>query len=67
MKHEPIRRQIKNATDKRVSEDTVNLMQKHLTEILEELSTESASLAEHAGRKTLRKEDLEKAIQDKEQ
>ena len=63
MKYEPIKRTIKNKTEKRVSRKTVELLQNHLQEEAEKMAEEAASLTEHAGRKTIQPKDMEKALE----
>ncbi|MFP4654599.1 MAG: histone family protein [Methanohalobium sp.] len=57
----PVERVIRNAGAERVSESAANA----LTEILEEygleISKEAVKLAEHAGRKTVKEEDIKLA------
>ena len=58
----PITRIVKNAGAERVSEDA----SKALVEVLEEygrkVATKAVSLAKHAGRKTVKKEDVMEAV-----
>lgn len=57
----PIKRVIKNAGAERVSDGAVEAMRDVLEEQAEELAKEAKQYAEHAGRKTVKKEDVRAA------
>lgn len=54
----PIKRVIKNIGAERVSDDAVEAMRDVLEEEAEELAREAKNYANHAGRKTVQKEDV---------
>ncbi|MDY6769735.1 MAG: histone family protein [Candidatus Nanohaloarchaea archaeon] len=54
----PIKRVIKNAGAERVSDDAVEAMRDVLEEEATNLAKEAQGYAEHAGRKTVKKEDI---------
>ncbi len=57
----PIKRVIKNAGAERVSDDAVEAMRDVLEEQAVELSKEAKQYANHADRKTVKKEDIRAA------
>lgn len=57
----PVDRIIRNQGAKRVSEEAVKEFAKVLEDIAGDLAAESAALAEHAGRKTVKAEDVRMA------
>jgi histone H3/H4 len=60
----PIRRIVKNAGAERVSQDATLALADLLTEYGIEISEKAVSLARHAGRKTVKKEDIVKAVKE---
>lgn len=58
----PIRRIMTEAGCKRVSEDAVALMAKYAESTIYEVSAEAKHATEHAGRNTVRVEDIEFVI-----
>ena len=54
----PIKRIIKNAGAKRVSEDAVEEFRDQLEDMAEELAADSLTYTRHADRKTLQKQDV---------
>ncbi|MDY6761508.1 MAG: histone family protein [Candidatus Nanohaloarchaea archaeon] len=57
----PIKRVIKNAGAERVSDDAVEAMRDVLEDEAEELAQDAKQYATHAGRKTIKKEDIRAA------
>jgi len=57
----PVKRIIKNSGAQRVSDESVELLTKHLEIIGSELAGEAVKLAKHAGRKTVKAIDIELA------
>jgi len=57
----PVKRIIKNSGAQRVSDESVELLTKHLEIIGSELAGEAVKLAKHAGRKTVKASDIELA------
>jgi histone H3/H4 len=57
----PVRRIIKNSGAQRVSDESAELLTKHLEIIGSELASEAVKLAKHAGRKTVKASDIELA------
>ena len=57
----PIGRIIKNAGALRVSDEARNALAKQLEEIGTELAVEAITLADHAGRKTIKTSDIQLA------
>lgn len=55
----PIKRVIKNAGAERVSDDAVEAMRDVLEREAEEIAGEAQKFADHAGRKTVKREDIE--------
>jgi len=60
--HEPVKRIIKK-TDKRASRKATERLNKILEQKGIEISRKASELAEHAGRKTIKEEDIEKAVE----
>ena len=58
----PIKRIIKNMGGIRISDTAGEALAKAVEEIGEEIATKAVKLAEHAGRKTVKKEDIEFAV-----
>jgi histone H3/H4 len=58
----PIDRLIRKAGAERVSEDAAKVLAEHLEEYAIELARKSAEYARHAGRKTVKAEDIKLAI-----
>ncbi|MDF2955613.1 histone family protein [Candidatus Alkanophaga liquidiphilum] len=59
----PITRIIRKAGAERVSEDASVELVKCLEEVGAKISKEAVDLAKHAGRKTVKKEDIQKAAE----
>ncbi|MHC1567372.1 MAG: histone family protein [Candidatus Syntropharchaeia archaeon] len=59
----PISRIVRNAGAERVSEDASVALVKILEEYGTKISKEAVELAKHAGRKTVKREDIELAVQ----
>jgi histone H3/H4 len=59
----PVTRIIRNADAERVSEDASQALVELLEEYGAKISKEAVSLAKYAGRKTIKKEDIEKAAE----
>lgn len=57
----PIKRLLKNAGASRISEDAAIKLADVLEEIGEDLARDATKLAKHAGRKTVKAEDIELA------
>lgn len=58
----PVTRLVRNAGAERVSEDASVALVEILEAKGEEIATKAVSLAKHAGRKTVKKEDIEEAV-----
>lgn len=54
----PVKRLMKNSGVERVSDDAVEQVREKLEELAEEISKDSAEAANHAGRKTVKREDI---------
>jgi len=57
----PVKRIIKNSGAERVSEDAVESLRDAIEEFAEDLAASSRAYARHAGRKTVKKEDVRAA------
>lgn len=62
----PVDKLIRKAGAYRVSEDAAEALGEHLEEVIQEISREAISLASHAGRKTIKAEDIELATKRRE-
>ncbi len=60
----PLKRILQNAGAKRVSEDAAKEFGKILEEIGEDIAERATQLAKHAGRKTIKAEDVELAAKE---
>jgi histone H3/H4 len=60
--HAPLERIAKKASDKRISKTAVKAMRNYILDIAEEKGKEIVQLANHAGRRTVMKEDIILAI-----
>lgn len=60
---EPLRRAVKNH-DIRASEEGVKEIKRGLEMVLEEIIKDSKKYTEHAGRKTIKEEDVKQALQE---
>ncbi len=58
----PITRLVRNAGAERVSEDASQALVEILEEYGEKVAAKAVSLAKHAGRKTVKREDIEEAV-----
>lgn len=58
----PVTRLVRNAGAERVSEDASEALVEILEAEGEKIARKAVSLAKHAGRKTVKKEDIEEAI-----
>ncbi len=58
----PVTRLMRNAGAERVSEDASKALVEVIEEYGEKVAMNAVSLAEHAGRKTVKKEDITEAI-----
>lgn len=58
----PITRLVRNAGADRVSEDASQALVKVLEDYGEKIARKAVSLAKHAGRKTVKAEDIEEAV-----
>ena len=57
-----VRRKVKKHVDKRVGKDSAHLFRDELDKFLEDLADKAAGYADHAGKKTIRPEDVKAAI-----
>lgn len=57
----PIERIIRNAGAERVSEDAVEELKQAVQDLGEDIAIEALKMADHAERKTIKKEDIEMA------
>lgn len=58
----PIKRLLRNAGASRISDDAAVKLAEVLEEIGEDLARDATKLAKHAGRKTVKAEDIELAV-----
>ena len=58
----PVNRLMRNAGAERVSEDASQALVDVIEEYGEKVATKAVSLAKHAGRKTVKKEDIQEAV-----
>lgn len=61
-----IKREFKNNTDKLSTEAATRKVKNKAEELIQELIEESESFAEHADRKTIKEEDVERVLERKE-
>ncbi|MFB6099994.1 MAG: histone family protein [Candidatus Nanohalobium sp.] len=59
----PVERILRNAGAERVSKDAVEELREALEDLGEEISRDAIKMADHAGRNTVKKEDIEMATQ----